>query len=172
MTGLNQRFPYSQSDVVRVTGASMPQVKKLAKRLLRKKGSGSGKHLGFDFEDTLRIAVARDLLRVGVNVSSMHSLFAAIETPRAGSGHPWAWLRTEDARRQGAALVLVLAPRNALAQTGAVYLTTTAEAVAWLHSKQSVIVLDVGATIAELEQQTGERYDHPETPTANSSSTS
>jgi len=151
MTGLSARFPYSQADVVRATGASMPQVKKLATRLLRKKGRGTGNHLGFNFEDTLRIAVARELLRVGVDVSSIHSLFAAIETPKKRSAHRWSWLRTEDAYRNGAALVLFHA-------SGAVCLTTAVDAVALLKSTQTVTVIDVGAIILELERQTGEQY--------------
>jgi hypothetical protein len=163
MTGLSVRYPYSQSDVVRVTGASMPQVKKLAKRLLRKKGQGRGNHLGFNFDDTLRIAVARELLRVGVDVSAIHSLFAGIEHPTLPTARPWAWLRTAEARQLGSALVLILAPRNALANTGGVMLTTAAAAVAFLQAKQTVIVIDVGAIIAELEQQTGARYDDPTT---------
>jgi hypothetical protein len=154
----NPDYPYSQGDVVRVTGASMPQVKKLATQLLRKKGRGSGKPLGFNFDDTLRIAVARELLRVGVDVSSMHSLFAAIESPRGPSAHRWAWLRTEESRRLGACIVLVLPPRHALATAGHVHLTTTVDAAAWLQSKHTVIVIDVGATIRQLEEQTGEQY--------------
>lgn len=161
MTGLSARFRFSQGDVVRMTGASAPQVKKLTTKLLRKKGRGSGKHLGFNFDDTLRIAVARELLRVGVDVASMHELFAAIETPRIASAHRWAWLRSEESRRTGAAIVLLLAPRHAPAHTGGVYLTTAAEAAALLQSKQTVIVIDVGTIILQLETASGERYLEP-----------
>ena len=157
MTGLSARFPYSQSDVVRVTGASMPQVKKLGKRLLRKKGHGTGKHLGFNMDDNVRIGTALQLHEVGVDVATMHELFAAIERPSIPSARKWAWLRSEEAYRLGAAIVLVHAPRNAPARTGGVYLTTAVEAKALLEGKQLVTVIDVGAIVALRKGP--ERYD-------------
>lgn len=158
MTGLSLQFPYSQSDVVRVTGASMPQVKKLAKRLLRKKGHGTGKHLGFSLDDAVRIATARALLVVGVDVATMHELFRAIERPSIASARKWTWLRSEEAFRFGAAIVLLHAPRNAPQRTGGVHLTTAHEAVELLQGKQLVTVIDIGAIIREIEAKTGESY--------------
>ncbi len=79
----------------------MPQVKKLAKKFLRKRASGTGNYLGFSLDGALRIAVARELLRVGVQVASLHSLFASIEKD-------WPKLRSPRVHSEGATLVLFL----------------------------------------------------------------
>jgi DNA-binding transcriptional MerR regulator len=142
-------------------GVGVPTIKNLQKgRVLRKRRAGSGNYHGYNFEDALRISVSKELLRVGLQVSSIQSLFDSLERSPS-SGKPWAWLRTPEPRTAGAALVLVLGHPMGPdpAHTGAVYLTTAAEAVTWLKSKRTVIVVDVGALILQLEERTGERYE-------------
>jgi hypothetical protein len=141
-----------------MTGASHPQVKKLGVAMLKKKARGTGNHLGFSADDALRIMVSRELLRVGVQVGSLRSLFASLETPSVPNAKRWAWLRTEDCRRQGAALVLVQPHALAPTGVGAVGLTTAAQAVEWLQSKRTVVVIDVGACIKQIEEHTGQSY--------------
>jgi hypothetical protein len=148
----NATAPFTRSAAAVLAELSAPQVKKLGTRLLRKRGRGKGHHLGHSLDDVLRMRLARELLSLGVQIASIHSLFAAIE-PK------WPWLRSPAARTEGAALVLLTGPLGLNSTTGRAYLTTAAEAVSWLHSKQTVIVIDVNAMIAELEQRTGERYE-------------
>lgn len=151
-------YPYSRSDVVRMTGASNPQVKILGTEVLKKQAQGTGNHLGYNDDDALRVMVSRELLRIGIQVSSIHSLFQSLETPALPTAKAWDWLKTEEARTQGAALVVIQPHALAAARTGAVYLTTAQEAIAWLQSKRTVIVIDVGGFIDDLEQHTGKRY--------------
>ena len=154
-------YPYTRGDVASLTGASVPTIKNLQRgRVLRKRRPGTGNYHGYNFEDALRIAVSKELLRVGLLVSSIASLFDSLEAPPS-TGHPWSWLRTTDARVNGSALVLILGHPLGPdpAHTGHVYLTTTHEAKAWLDSKRTVIVVDVGVLIAQLEERTGERYE-------------
>lgn len=152
--------PYTRSDVARMTGASPPQVKKLATGLLKKKAPGTGNYLGFTFDDALRIAVARELLSVGVQLPSIKSLFAALDAPHAARGKTWPWLKTAEARYTGAALVLLLAHPLLPDATGAVYLTTARDAVDQLAQRpaRTVIVIDVNALIGQLEQHSGQAY--------------
>lgn len=142
---------YSWADAVRLTGASASQVTQLA-RQVTKRGVGAA----MDFDDLVRLAVGRELLRVRqVDLSTLHELFAAIDQPGIRGAHRWAWLRTDDARQRGAALVLVL---HAGRDTGAVMLATADEAVELAYSDRRVVVVDVSACIAELEQRTGIDY--------------
>jgi len=91
-------------------------------------------------------------------VSGIHSLFEAIQQPIAPSAKPWSWLRTADARREGACLVLILTHRALSATTGAAYLTTLDGAKQWL-GQRTAIAIDVNSLIRELEERTGRRYD-------------
>src|SRR5262245_38662893 len=112
-------FPFTRQQVSAITGVTPPTVKILGTAFLKKKPHGTGNYLGFSMDDAVRIAVAKELLRVGVQSASLHELFEAIETTKAAAAKRWAWLRTSDARRQGAVLVMFLAPRSAPTQTGA-----------------------------------------------------
>lgn len=126
-------------------------------RALKKRRKGPGNWNGFDFDDALRIALAKELLRVGLQVASIDSLFQSIEKD-------WPRLRRPESRAEGAALVLVLGhplgpdPER----VGHGYLTTAYEAKRWLESTNTVIVIDVNAMIAKLEDATGTRYDAPQ----------
>src|SRR5688572_26609184 len=99
LTTPDSPYPYTRSAVASLTGASESQVRKLGKRLLRKAGRGTGHHVGHDLDDALRIAVAGELLRVGVAVTSLESIFGAIEPD-------WPRLRAPNVHATGACLVL------------------------------------------------------------------
>src|SRR5687767_8130780 len=130
---LESPFPYSRSAIASLTGASPSQVRKLGKRLLRKPGRGTGHKVGHDFDDALRIAVARELLRIGVTVASLDSLFTAIEPT-------WPRLRAPNVRAVGACLVLEVGHLGLNSQTCRAHLTTAKEAVARLRSTSTVVV--------------------------------
>jgi len=101
-------FPYTRTAAASLTGASAAQVRKLSNRLLKKSASGTGNHLGHNLDDVLRITVSKELLRVGVRVASLHSVFASIEAD-------WPRLRVSSVRQTGACLVLEvghLGPNN------------------------------------------------------------
>jgi DNA-binding transcriptional MerR regulator len=159
-------YPYSRGDVASMCGVGVPTILNLQRgQVLHKRRRGTGHYHGYNFEDALRISVSKELLRVGLLVTSIQSLFDALDAP-ASAGKPWTWLRTTEARTDGAALVLVLGHPMGPdpLHTGAAYLTTAAEAKGWLMSKRTVIVVDVGSLIFQLEERTGERYgDQPAT---------
>ncbi len=148
-------FPFTRGAVSSMTGASVPVIKNLLRGIpaLKKRHRGSGHWSAFDLDDALRVAVARELLRVGVQVAAIASVFAAIE-------RDWPRLKTPQARTEGAVLVLVLGHPlgSASAQTGHVHLATAIEAKAWALSKRTVILTDVNALIAHLEDVTGLSY--------------
>jgi hypothetical protein len=155
---------YTRGELAALTGTGVPTLKNLHRgRVIGTRGKrrkqGTGHPNSYAFEDALRVLVSKELLKVGLQVASIQSLFDALETPPS-TGKRWAWLRSGERRRLGAALVLVLGhplgPKNPLA--GSVYLTSAAEAVHWLQSKRTVIVIDIGALILELEERTGEQY--------------
>ncbi len=148
---LESPFRYTRAAVTTLTGASPTRVARVGRAVLKKRGRGTGNYIGHDFDDLLRIRIARELLDCGVQVASIHGIFAAIEPH-------WAWLRTDEARRDGAALVLITGSLGLNSTTGRAYLTNGTDAVAWLKSKTTVVVMDVGAMIDELEAKTGERY--------------
>ena len=127
-------------------------MKRLGQKFLKKKTKGTGHHLGFTFDDVLRMKVAKALMDVGVEIASLHSLFTSIEKE-------WAGLRAARTQIVGACLVLFVGPLGPNSKTGRVYLTTTQQAVDWLQQKKhTVVVIDVAAMINELEERTGERY--------------
>jgi hypothetical protein len=156
--------PYSRGTVSSMTGVGVPTIKNLVRgvRKLKRKHRGTGNWDGFSFDDSLRIGLSKELLRVGVPVATISELFDVIEQPRERVNKGWAWLRTPEARQQGAALVLILGHPLGPdpATTGHCYLTTAYEAVAQMSGSKgrTVIVIDVNAIIARLEDATGERY--------------
>jgi hypothetical protein len=152
--------PYTRSQVARITGAPPPLVQKLGTEVLKKRARGTGNHLGFSMEDALRIMVARELMRTGVQVSSLDSLFKRIEDSPAASARRWAWLRNVEERSLlGAAIVLILPQPHAADSTANCFLTTALEAVEIMKTaKRTVVVVDVGALIVRLEEHTGQRY--------------
>jgi len=144
-------YPYTRSAAAILANLSNPVVKRLGKQLLKKRSRGTGNFVGYNFDDVLRMKVAKELLHVGVNVASIHSLFAAIEKD-------WPRLRQPRTRVVGACLVLFIGQLGPNSPTGRAYLTTTQEAVDWLKSKQTVVVIDINALIEDLEQRTGQPY--------------
>src|SRR5262245_7446067 len=101
-------YPYSRGDLASMTGVGVPTIKNLqVGRVLKKRKRGTGHHHGYNCEDALRVSVSKELLRVGLQVRSIQSLFDALESPPS-TGKRWTWLRTPEARTAGAALVLVL----------------------------------------------------------------
>jgi hypothetical protein len=140
-------FPYTRSAAASLTGASASQVRKLGKSLLRKTARGiTGHHVGHDFDDVLRIAVARELLRIGATVASLRSIFAAIEPD-------WPRLRAPNVHATGACLVLEVGHLGLNSQTCRARLTTAKEAVNRLRSTQTVIVIDIGQIL--IRQRSG-----------------
>jgi hypothetical protein len=138
---------YTNAAVAKLTGASGSQVRKLGQQLLRKPGLGTGHKVPYEFDDMLRIWVGRELLQLGISVTSLASLFAAIEPdwPRLRSGAV-------------ACLVLEVGQLGPNSHTSRAYLTTTKGAVARLRSSQTVVVIDIAEIINQLEARTGTRY--------------
>jgi hypothetical protein len=104
-------------------------------------------------------------MRVGVQSTSLHSLFKSIEEPPSTipTARPWSWLRHhDDIARRDAALLLLMGSALGRSSVGRTYLTTAHEAADWLQNKHrkhvGVVVIDVGARIGQLEQLTGETY--------------
>lgn len=116
-----------------------------------------------DADDALRLIVARELVGLGVEIDSLPSLFDSLQTASTPRAKPWAWLRTEEARLQGAALVLFRPVRASACGIGAACVTTAATAVEWLRSKRGAIVIDIGAIIQRIEHATGQSYVTPPT---------
>jgi len=161
---LNESFPYSRTDICNLVAIGLPTLKNFMRgvRVLNKRQRGKATRPAFDLDDALRIALAKELLRVGVNVATISSLFDAIEQPIANRNKGWAWLRSPDSIIEGATLVLVLGPLHSpnRPHIGHVFLTTANDAVEnWLkRAKQIVVVIDVGDIINRLETVTGQRY--------------
>jgi hypothetical protein len=143
-----------------MTGVSAPSIKGIVRgvRALKRRAKGTGNWNAFSFDDALRIALAKELLRVGLKVSSVSSLFDAIEEPRAGVNKGWAWLRSPEAVATGAVLVLLPGdPSGPNPATGHAYVTTAADAVRWLRSHRTCVVIDINPLIARLEAATADR---------------
>ncbi|HXG89316.1 MAG TPA: hypothetical protein VNJ02_13350 [Vicinamibacterales bacterium] len=136
-----------------LANASAPVVKKLSRALLNKKGEGTGNYLGYSMDDVVRIRVAKELLKVGVQVASIHGLFESIEKD-------WPRIRRLEAIRDGACLVLIIGALGPNRDSGGqVYLTTAHEAREWLRqTKRTVVVIDIGAIVEDIEQKTGRQY--------------
>ena len=160
----DSRYPYTRGEIERITDVGAPTIKNLQRgRVLRKRRRGAGNYVGYDDDDALRIMLSKVFHRVGLEVSGIHALFASLEQPAPHpSAKTWSWLRTREAYDQGAAIVLLRAHASTPSPTtGHAYLTTAADAVWWLQQSQTaqtVIVIDVGALILQLEARTGRPY--------------
>jgi hypothetical protein len=145
--------PFTRSEVAVFADTTPAVVKSLAKGFLKKRGQGTGNFLGFSMDDAVRIRVAKELLHVGVQVTAIHSLFQSIEKD-------WPRLRRRETLVTGASLVLIVGPLGPnRAGQGQAYLTTAEEGVQWLRqSKRTVVVIDVGEIINDIERKTGQRY--------------
>lgn len=142
-----------------ITGATASTIKNLQEgKVLKKRAKGTGHWLGYDLEDALRIMLAKELIRVGLQVASIHSLFESIQHPTAPSAKSWAWLKSPEARTEVACLVLILSHRALSGTTGAAYLTTFEGAKQYLGAR-TAIVIDVSSFIREIEDRTGRRYE-------------
>jgi DNA-binding transcriptional MerR regulator len=151
-------FPFTRGDVAAVCGVTASTIKNLQHgKVLKKRPRGTGNWNGYDMDDALRIMVAKELIRVGLQVASIHSLFEAIQKPTAPSAKPWSWLRTAEARDQGACLVLLLSHRALSNSTGAAYITTLVGAAQWL-GRSTAIVIDLNGFIRDLENRTGRSF--------------
>ncbi len=127
-------------------------LKRLDEREARSHNENLQRNLGFTADDSLRLVVARELVNLGVQVDSLRSLFDSLETASSPRTKPWPWVHTEDARRQGATLVLFRPVRASACGIGAACVTTAAQAVEWLRTKRAVTVIDIGAILARMEQ--------------------
>lgn len=151
-------YPYTRGDLACIAGVSVPTIKNLqVGRVLPTRACGTGNWNGFDDEDALRTMLSKELLRVGLQVASIHSLFESIQQPTAPSAKPWSWLDTQEARDQVAVLVLILGHRALSSAHGAAYLTTFKGARHWL-GQRTAIVIDVSSFIRELEERTGRPF--------------
>lgn len=158
---LDSPFPYTRGDLAAITGVGVPTIKNLqVGRVLPTRTTGTGNPNGFDDEDVLRAMLAKELLRVGLQVASIHSLFEAVQTPTAPSAKPWSWLDSDDARAHGAALVLILSHRSMSSTTGMAYLTTLKDARRWQGNRgnRTAIVIGVSSFIRELEERSGRPF--------------
>jgi hypothetical protein len=110
--------------------------------------------MNVDIEDELRMMLSKDLQQAGVPAASLHSMFEAIERPASQGAKPWAWLRTSEAREEGALLVLVGDPAST---AGICYLATFNDGKRWLGNR-TALVIDVNSYIRELEARTGQQF--------------
>jgi len=156
---LDSLFPYSRSEVATIAGVGVPTIKTLhAGKVLPKRARGTGNWRSYSAEDMLRTMLAKELLRVGLNVASIHSLFESIQAPTTPNAKPWAWLRSREARDAVACLVLSLGHRALSSATGTAHITTFDGAKQFL-GQRTAIVIDVNSFIREIEERTGRPYD-------------
>jgi DNA-binding transcriptional MerR regulator len=146
------RPPYSRGTVaimLGINGCSVTHYTR-AVRALQRERRGTGHHNTYSVEDALRLWLVRELIAVGLGVAEINRVFDHIEEEHEHN-LGWAWLRTEDARRNGAALVVI---HGDLAASAVV---THEEA--WLQRSDRIYsVINLGLAIAQLERLTGERY--------------
>jgi hypothetical protein len=156
-------YPFSRGELCVVAEVPAWVVQNLEDgHILKKPKRGTGHWHRYSPDETLRTMLAKELLRCGLVVSSIHSLFASIEHPIAPSAKPWSWLASEEARTDGACLVLIHRHRALSRGAGTAHLTTAAGATQWL-GQQTAIVIDVNSFIREIEARTGRRYEQTST---------
>jgi DNA-binding transcriptional MerR regulator len=75
-------FPYSRSAVASIAGVSPRAMGILQEgKVLKKRARGTGNWYAYSADDLLRIMLAKELTRLGLQVATIHSLFESIQTP-------------------------------------------------------------------------------------------
>ncbi len=164
---------FTSKEVCFITRVTPPVVRNLVRgKVLRKRPQGTGIPLRYSLDDVLRIAVAKTLTTTGIDVSAIKEMFEAIDLPSVPGARPWKWLRTRERVEQGAYLLLVTESPKLPANTGSVSLLPKDDAfttAARLRGK--IVLIDVGAEIAQIEARSGEAFLDAEPETTATTST-
>ena len=126
-----------------------------------KRRRGAGHYVGFDADDALRIMLSKEFLRVGVQAEqhpfAVHRDGAAAGSSReaVGVAGPAGVSRAGFGPRADPR-----APAQPEFHDRPRDLTTVTEAVAWLKGPHTVVVIDVGALINQIEARTGRPFGH------------
>lgn len=157
---------FTLPDICRLTSATPPSLRNLLRgKVLTRANRGLGHYQRFTLDDAVQVAVAKELLGIGSQVSSIRSAFASIARPSMTNAKPWSWLREPERHIEGAMLLVLTEHPSLPPGRGAIGLFTRRDALAYVvPGARGVFLFDVNLLIERIEQASGERYGQQLTP--------